>query len=69
MAKTTDNKTACVAAPYGLNLRAAPDGAIKAILPKGTKVKITGDDGVWVKVQANKMTGWVMSEYLDRGIE
>lgn len=71
MAKKTEKKPQAaiwtVTTHRGLNLRAEPGGAILAVLPIGTEVKATEQDGAWFKVKVDtKTTGWVMAEYLSR---
>lgn len=56
-----------VNAPYGLNLRDAPGGAIKAVLPHKSKVSVSETKGDWSRVSANRKTGWVKHEYLIEG--
>lgn len=51
-----------------LNFRSAPGGSILGTLPKGTVVKIYGNDGAWLKVYASTLnkTGWVSGSYITR---
>lgn len=50
-----------------LNLRALPstNGAVIAVIPRGTAVKLLGEtSGSWSKISYNGFTGWVSTRYL-----
>ena len=61
-----------VAATASLNIRSGPGtgyGKIRDPLPKGTQMKVTGSDGVWIAVTVMDGdeatdTGWVHSHYV-----
>ncbi|MDH5542773.1 MAG: SH3 domain-containing protein [Nitrospinota bacterium] len=47
-----------------LNMRMSPGGEIISRLPRNTTVNILEDEGSWLKVQANGLTGYVTEEYI-----
>jgi len=49
-----------------LNFRATPSTSGKKIslIPKGTKVTVTGSSGSWRKITYKGKTGWVSGEFL-----
>ncbi len=49
-----------------LNFRATPSasGAKISVIPKGTKLTVTGTSGVWRKVTYQGRTGWVSGDFL-----
>ena len=53
----------------GLNMRSGPGTSysIEATLPKGTVVRITEEQGEWLKISHKDRTGWVHSDYLESG--
>jgi uncharacterized protein YgiM (DUF1202 family) len=57
-------KTAYATAGVYVRASATTSSRILTILPRGTKVTITGTSGVWRKVTAGGHVGWVHSNYL-----
>lgn len=51
-----------------INFRSAPGGSIIGSLPKGTALKVYGNDDTWLKVYASTLqkTGWVSSSYVTK---
>ena len=52
--------------PQGLNLRATAGGAIIKVLPQGATVEIVGDQGNFLKVNADGDVGFVAASFIKR---
>lgn len=48
-----------------VNVRNAPNGSLVDRLKVGTEVEILQDKGEWMKVHADYVTGWVMSNFVE----
>ena len=55
-----------VVLPSYLNVRETPEGRILCQLRKGTVVNISSERDLWCKIKADRLTGWVLREFLER---
>lgn len=63
------SQTGVAYSAVGLNLRSAPgmSASVRAVLPAGTKVVLTGNvSGSWVSVNSGMGSGWVSMGYLSQ---
>jgi hypothetical protein len=55
-----------VVAAAGLNFRMSPNGPVIRVLPRGTPVEILEDQGDWLEVSVDGLTGFVSATFIDR---
>jgi len=53
--------------PQGLNLRATPGGTIIKVLTEGASVEIVADQGAFLEVNVDGLTGFVAAQFIKRG--
>jgi len=50
----------------GVNIRSEPStkGRVLGTAPKGTRLKVTTREGVWMQVESGRLKGWINSQFL-----
>ncbi len=66
--EVTYNETKAAHTTVQVNMRREPEGEVLFLLPKGTAVTLTGENGGWYKVIYSNSTGYISKAYVEETV-